>query len=508
MDDPVLIETEARSPVRPEVRRIVALIVIGAATAQALGFTLRMNTQIGANDISRWCTVWSLLERGTYVIDDCPWQSKTIDKVLWERPGQDVSEGSEPEKHYYSSKPPLLPTLIAGVLYPIRAAVGVPIDRAVEEERNPRYVPKLPDEEAVDSRAASPEGPEIPEYELETPKPLEWQTYIFYFKPVVVLLNVIPMLVFLILFARLLDRYAADDWSWFPSLFAAAFGTHLLAFDQTLNNHTIAAYSAFFALYPLLRIWSGGDGSASPWLFAAAGFFGAFTACNELPAALFGILLFGMLLVRFPRSTLLYFVPAAAIPCIAFLATQYLAFGRIEPVYSEFGTETYNYEGSYWNTPLEFDYFNKHPEPKPVYLFHMILGHHGIASLTPIFLYSAWGIVVTLWHRGRDRGLSALAWLTAVLTVAVIASYLFNPKASNYGGSTQGLRWLFWLYPFWLVMLPAGIDAFRTKSWCRRLALGALFVSVFSVAYAVRSPWSHPWIVDMLEHLDLYKLKH
>ena len=33
------------------------------------------------------------------------------------------------------------------------------------------------------------------------------------------------------------------------SLFAAAWGTLLFTFDQTLNNHTVAAYSAFFAMY-------------------------------------------------------------------------------------------------------------------------------------------------------------------------------------------------------------------------------------------------------------------
>ena len=34
------------------------------------------------------------------------------------------------------------------------------------------------------------------------------------------------------------------------SLFAAAWGTLLFTFDQTLNNHTVAAYSAFFAIDP------------------------------------------------------------------------------------------------------------------------------------------------------------------------------------------------------------------------------------------------------------------
>ena len=52
-------------------RRFVALLVITSATAVSLGLTLRTPTQLEANDISRWCTVWSLVERGTYRIDEC-----------------------------------------------------------------------------------------------------------------------------------------------------------------------------------------------------------------------------------------------------------------------------------------------------------------------------------------------------------------------------------------------------------------------------------------------------
>jgi hypothetical protein len=486
MDEPSLPPAE-----RPRARQFVAQIVIVAATSLALGVTLRASSQFGANDISRWCTVWSLLERGTYAIDDCPWQGQTQDKVLRPAPFQAVAEGQEPVEHFYSSKPPLLPTLIAGLLYPARAATGVPLDYAVEQGRVPRFVQK-----AVEGRPGKTEPV------LETPKdPVKWPAHVFYFKPIVVLLNVVPLGVLLILYARLLDRLALGDWSWLLSLCAAAWGTYLFAFDQTLNNHTLAATSAFFALYPLVRIWD--DGERAGWRFALAGFFGALCACNELPAAVFGIVLFLMLMARFPKQTLISFVPAAAVPCAAFLATQYVAFGQFRPVYEEFGTKSYEYYGSYWTTPLEMDWYNKHPEPYAVYLFHMTLGHHGVFSLTPIFLFSIYGSIRKL--RGRGS-LTALAWLTAALTVVMLAFYTWNPKARNYGGSTQGLRWLFWLIPFWLILLPEGLRPGEDRPWFRRLSLAALGVSVLSVGYALRSPWSHPWMLDLMEHLGLLTL--
>ena len=105
---------------------------------------------------------------------------------------------------------------------------------------------------------------------------------------------------------------------------------------------------------------------------------------------------------------------------------------------------------------------------------------------------------------GQD---SAIAWLTIILTVAMFAFYAWNPKARNYGGSTQGLRWLFWLIPFWLVVLPPGVAAGARWRGLRWLILAALGISVLSVGYALRAPWSHPWILDMLEHLNLYELK-
>ena len=94
-------------------------------------------------------------------------------------PGQGLSghevakdRAREPVKHYYSSKPALLSTLIAGVLYPARRLTGIPLDRVVLQEREERWVQK-PDESTPDKVKGV----------LEKPKdPVKWPAYVFYFK--------------------------------------------------------------------------------------------------------------------------------------------------------------------------------------------------------------------------------------------------------------------------------------------------------------------------------------
>jgi hypothetical protein len=485
---------------RSQVRQFVALIVIGAAVAHSLGSTLRMPSHLEANDISRWCTVWSLVERGTYQIDDCPWQNKTQDKVYKFSPFE--KDNPNAKKHFYSSKPPLLPTLVAGLIYPIRKLTGVPLDSHVLQQRIERTYRKY-----------DPTDPTKFETVTETPEPVKWPVYVFYFKSVIVLLNILPYLIFLILFARLLDRLVTSDWAWFAGITAAAWATPLTIFNTTLNNHSIAAFCAFFAIYALMKVWESPESHESSDLeqpaktpygaYAAAGFLGAFTVCNELPAAALGGLLFLAVLIKSPKATFLAFLPAAIIPVIPFMATLYLATGGFTPFYAEFGTASYTgYEGSYWNTPLEMDWFDKHPEPKAVYLFHMMLGHHGMFSLTPIFLLAIIPMLKAMFS--GEKRLTVVAWITFNLSVVLIGYYTY--KTNNYGGSTQGLRWLFWIFPLWLIFVPKGFESGQDNRWMRGLGLLALGLSIMTVGYGMRIPWSHPWILDMIEHMNLYTL--
>src|SRR5204862_2778195 len=101
------------------------------------------------------------------------------------------------------------------------------------------------------------------------------------------------------------------------------------------------------------------------------------------------------------------FLPAAAIPIVFFFLTNYWAISQWMPAYGEFGGPWYEYEGSHWKMDpgverhgIDFAY--KY-ESKFAYAFHVLLGHHGLFSLTPIFLLGLAGALVTLVSLARRR---------------------------------------------------------------------------------------------------------
>src|SRR5438552_11633433 len=100
----------------------------------------------------------------------------------------------------------------------------------------------------------------------------------------------------------------------------------------------------------------------------------------------------GLLFAGCPRRTLAWFVPAAAVPVAALLVTNYLAVHELIPVQMKFNSPWYKYEGSHWNAERGqkpgIDFLD---EPKEVYAFHLLFGHHGMFSLTPINLLAIAG---------------------------------------------------------------------------------------------------------------------
>jgi hypothetical protein len=139
-----------------------------------------------------------------------------------------------------------------------------------------------------------------------------------------------------------------------------------------------------------------------------------------------------------------------------------------------------------------------------LYLFHMMIGHHGVFSLTPIWILSLAGVIALAVNRTRD--LHAFAIAVALISIVVIGFYVSRPELQrNYGGVSCGVRWLMWLAPLWLVTMIPTVDQIGGSERDRRLwwlvALALLLVSVLTASYAGHDPWTHPWLYQYWEYL-------
>ena len=150
----------------------------------------------------------------------------------------------------------------------------------------------------------------------------------------------------------------------------------------------------------------------------------------------------------------------------------------------------YEFPDSYWlssayDSKSEVD---RGQTDQTLYAFHCLFGHHGIFSLTPVWLLSFAGMVVLMWNQRMQ--LRLFAFMTIVLTVVVISFYVVYrpPMDRNYGGVTSALRWLFWLAPLWLVcMLPIVEWLGRTRNG-RFVCIALLIVSGLSACLLYTSP--------------------
>ena len=132
-----------------------------------------------------------------------------------------------------------------------------------------------------------------------------------------------------------------------------------------------------------------------------------------------------------------------------------------------------------------------------LYAFHCLFGHHGVFSLTPVWILAFAGMAVLLFNNRLKLRLFAV--MTIVLTVVVISFYVIHrpPMDRNYGGVTSALRWLFWLAPLWLVcMLPVVEWLGKTRNG-RFVCIALLILSGLSAAWSMNNPWVHPWLYEI-----------
>ncbi len=420
-------------------RRFGMLLIIATSAAMSFAQILQAPPLQSANDRSRWSTVWSLVERGTYQIDE-------IDTA----PGWGTIDKVRHEGHFYSTKPPLQSTLVAGVYWCVKQISGW----------------NLTDHTAEVSRI------------------------------ILLLVNWLPQLLSLIVTAMLVERYARRDFGKLFVLAVASWGTLLGPFTSSLNNHSPAAICVVLAMYPLLRIIS--DGDHRKRFFALAGFFSAATFTLEIPAALLVVVFGALLLKANPKRTLTVFVPAALIPVIAFVALNCVVTGSLSPFYSSYGSDKYVYEHegipSYWSNPQDLD---RNLDSPLMYFVHCTIGHHGLLSLTPVWLLTLVGWF--RWRRWPECRQRTILLVGAGLTAVIFGFYLTRTQNYNYGGNSVALRWMLWLVPLWLIAMIPVFDSWGSRRGFQILASILLAASVVSANLSGSNPWQSTWLLSLME---------
>ncbi|QDS95595.1 hypothetical protein FF011L_43930 [Roseimaritima multifibrata] len=504
---------------------------------------------LSANDRSRWCTVAALVEDGTYRIDRQIQITATDPKIkrdvrTWQTIDRVRHQGTDGLYHDYSSKPPLFPTMIAGLYGVIYFATGMALTE------HPFYVGRL----------------------------------------VLAGTNLSLLALFLLPVLSLIRVHGRTVWGRVFTAAGACFGTMLLPFSVSLNNHLPAAAGAAFALWVLADPQRS---SRFGWMFLA-GMAAAFMAANELPAASM-LALFGLLaLIRSPSRACLGFVPGIVLVAVAFFGTNWLAHRSLRPAYAHRGngpliaeilkqeedrdfpdairirdalvaadetivermgilnsededrwmavTESgnqryavltvgdqwqirqwddwYEYERSYWTGDRRSG-IDKGEASRGTYLFNMTFGHHGLFSLTPIWLLSIGGLF--LWMRpnslgrleedktaGASRGMTdtemrfakLCAVAIAVASLVCVAFYTMRPLIDrNYGGVSASLRWMMWFAPLWIWLMIPMADSLAKSHWKRSLAGILLGLSCFSAVSVLENPWQHPWLYRFWDYL-------
>lgn len=412
---------------------------------------------LSANDRSRWLTVRALAENGTFEIDPL------LEEPTWDTIDMVQHPNREGEPRQYSSKPPLLMVLLAGPYWAITQISGA----------------TLGDSPYVIGRG------------------------------LLMIVNGGALVTLLLCVALLVERFGVGEFDRLFAMAAAAFGTQLSAFAPVLNNHLIAAAATGVACVAWSELMTAEKPRAG--LSFLAGLTAAFATACELPALSLLVFFGASLLWKRAGETLRCFTPAALLVAVAFFATNYWAHNSLKPPYAHRNTADtsenwYDYEytvrgktrDSYWRNPAGID---RGEGSKSTYALHVLVGHHGVFSLTPVWLLSFCGMARLL--ASKDYVARQLALITLAITGACLVFYIgMRPQADrNYGGMTSGFRWLFWVAPLWLAMTPAGVRCCGARPLGRAFAATLLAFSAFSASYPTWNPWSQPWIYRLLEYL-------
>jgi hypothetical protein len=260
------------------------------------------------------------------------------------------------------------------------------------------------------------------------------------------------------------------------------------AYATAINNHSIAAALGLVGFYYAFRIRNGHDAKLRHW-FVSGLILGLLPAI-DLPSLTLSFCV-GIYLLSYDwRKTLLIFVPCLLPGLIAQTGISYYTTGSIKPAYGNAELKQASSDLYFRTVKTGIDALR---EPKPVYAFNVLLGHHGLFSMTPLFAFSIFEMARSWWR--RDRYLPELAVVTAT---ALVITTFYIWRTRNYGGWCVGMRWLIPIMPLLLLYFALWLDRARLTRLKWAGVLAAFMVSQFNTLDGLSEPFQfsiwHNWL--------------
>ncbi len=419
--------TITNSETRKNQIRLFAATFFIALSSGLVFYNTEDNSVNLTNPGSRYATAEALVDQGVFYIDNVRYKDKS---------GRMRSDCVKIRDHFYSTKPPVLPFLLAGTYWVLKKTTGLDI------RKNEKIVVRLCNSIIIG----------------------------------------IPHVLLLIFFYKLSCYIIHRDVAVIAAMAFVSFANFGAGYSTDLNNHTLAATVLMIGFYYAYRLHYQINPQKIHWIIA--GICCGLLPTLELPALFISLALTLYLGRSNLGKTFVYFLPAALVPIIVHFILTYISTQSLLPIYLRW--ELYNYEGSYWLETYKLNLSKD--EPMYIYLFNMLIGHHGILLMNPALILSIVGIIHIL-KQGK-RIIPETAVIFGSLVTMVLFYALFT---SDYGGRSVGFRWLIVVIPLVLLYSGVWIDQCLDRKWPALVIIIIMILVIFigriPLFEALETPW-------------------
>jgi hypothetical protein len=336
------------------------------------------------NDDSRMAMIESLVERGTFNIDNTTFQKGDTVYINCKYHPKRVCD------HQYSEKPPVLSFFSAGLYFVLNKIFGLNL--------NP--------------------------YSLA-----------YYILTLLVIGTSAALLV--VFFYKSLGFIKIKEKYRILITLGLGTGTLILPYSAVFNNHIVSASLLFISFYIILKL----KFSKNPNLKTNMFFMGlliSLATVVEYPVGVFLILFFIYILTTEKlRPFIAYFILGLIGPLTFHFILNYIIFGSFKPAYWLRGA--YNYPGSPWQGINA----NRLAEPRWRNPIRIIIGDYGLFSFNPILLIPFLYLLTVLFD--KKEPLIKEAWIIFLGIFSIFYFYITKYHA-EYGGG-YGFRFLIILIP-------------------------------------------------------------